>query len=752
LQYPKPGEPNSFQELQEAVVAMGCSLSLKGRADKVRRHRWPVLTVKGPTALQCFHYVYHRSRGIDGDWSRTPLPSVALEDRRDDAPATVGDEARLPEALPEAAADDEELRVCPDSDDDIAPWDDVDFDPDEPQQRSPSPTEPPEHPPGLVLTESLAEVTESLVVAGFPLSPQQLQQLTDMVPPQYKASLNVHREDLSLAGDNKVSFCLHCFRRGFQLKQSLIWNLSMAWPFRRMVSFNLVLFNQSDEDTKATLQWLATYPLGFIQAGYLNVFLAGDDMRFWHASICKNTSHKAAMSQGDEASMLLCNLDVDNGFSADFVPSLVKYAQAGRQPMFIQYKGDDGGVTGRMAYWAEDFRRSGGYDEGLSGSGYQDIDLRNRFRSMLGDGVPGNPVVNGLNRHHRKFSAGWSFPNDPSGDMRASLDKAKIANCDPAEVRGKSWGSMNGRNMALACAKQGYARNESKGFEGCGCQDVRKIDWHQLKAWAEDGGGAPPRERGVGAAASSRPRNQAAPGDSLAEPLVLLPKLAWGSWAPGERVIDPPRHSLWVELVAPQATIRMVTMGLAVAGDVFGTAAAKQLARRCMGQERGPLPEEDLARQVIANYYQVPERTAIVMVDTRMMHDPETGSLRRHLGFNPHIIKAFVLHPQFRNWVRVAMRKIVVALRTRPEGEVWVVCYCRKGKHRSVAGATVLTHFFQSLRQGPQLGLELHTSAPLLWPRMCGPPGCVACTRQNSARSEALAGAREFFRLVVETE
>ena len=54
-----------------------------------------------------------------------------------------------------------------------------------------------------------------------------------------------------------------------------------------------------------------------------------------------------------------------------------------------------------------------GYDESTRGSGYEDIDLRNRFRALRG-----YTVVNAFNTQWRKFSAGWSFPTTPAETRR----------------------------------------------------------------------------------------------------------------------------------------------------------------------------------------------------------------------------------------------------------------------------------------------------------------------------------------------
>ena len=111
------------------------------------------------------------------------------------------------------------------------------------------------------------------------------------------------------------------------------------------------------------------------------------------------------------------NVDADNGFSIDFVPSCMMYAKQDKWNTFYRWKGDDGGVTGRMGCWARRFLQLGGYDEDLRGHGHQDVDLARRFEKAAGGAV----VRQGLTPAWRRFSAGWSVCNDPNNDLKKSI-------------------------------------------------------------------------------------------------------------------------------------------------------------------------------------------------------------------------------------------------------------------------------------------------------------------------------------------
>ena len=85
---------------------------------------------------------------------------------------------------------------------------------------------------------------------------------------------------------------------------------------------------------------------------------------------------------------------------------------AGDMMKFVFWKGDDGGVTGRMGMWESAFRMVDGYDEDMLGHGAQDIDLKNRFASHPLTSAERALVWVPEMGHWRRHSAGWSVCND----------------------------------------------------------------------------------------------------------------------------------------------------------------------------------------------------------------------------------------------------------------------------------------------------------------------------------------------------
>lgn len=80
-----------------------------------------------------------------------------------------------------------------------------------------------------------------------------------------------------------------------------------------------------------------------------------------------------------------------------------------------------------------------------------------------------------------------------------------------------------------------------------------------------------------------------------------------------------------------------------------------------------------------------------LILDCRGFHDPGKGS-RWHLGLLPQNLQSVVDHrdfPRFLSDVRMNLGKLEMQEQTAP---ISIVCYCRKGAHRSTAVACILHH------------------------------------------------------------
>ena len=100
-------------------------------------------------------------------------------------------------------------------------------------------------------------------------------------------------------------------------------------------------------------------------------------MKFWHASIGKNTAHNHATED------ILVNLDGDNLVGPKFLPDIVRqFVQGYKVVQFHEGGGLNAGTFGRVAYFRADFWAIGGYDEDAYPMGYQDADIINRLRKF----------------------------------------------------------------------------------------------------------------------------------------------------------------------------------------------------------------------------------------------------------------------------------------------------------------------------------------------------------------------------------
>jgi hypothetical protein len=174
--------------------------------------------------------------------------------------------------------------------------------------------------------------------------------------------------------------------------------------------------------------------------------------RYWHSSLCKNTSHMVADHKFQSRANLYINTDCDNFWPTAYVENILgiwmKF-QNEKGLCIIPHGLVDGGTTGRMCYRPVDFWAIGGYDENLTPSGGQDVQLRLRL------GLYGVEKGNGqqLKMITNYQLVGGCFPIDfECTTIKHDRGLAKTTNIDPAllkELPGtedKKWHKMNSLN------------------------------------------------------------------------------------------------------------------------------------------------------------------------------------------------------------------------------------------------------------------------------------------------------------------
>ena len=139
-----------------------------------------------------------------------------------------------------------------------------------------------------------------------------------------KVQIHVKQGFARLAGEQAtdstmtVALCTATKKRLEQLKLALPFNLLHAWPHRKWVKIHLTV---CDDDK--TLEWVLENCQAAMQADLLRVYDTKGNMKWWHASIAKNTSHIVAREQ------ILINLDGDNFIGPGFPAYVVEKFKKG---------------------------------------------------------------------------------------------------------------------------------------------------------------------------------------------------------------------------------------------------------------------------------------------------------------------------------------------------------------------------------------------------------------------------------------
>jgi hypothetical protein len=155
--------------------------------------------------------------------------------------------------------------------------------------------------------------------------------------------------------------------------------------------------------------------------------------------------------------------------------------------------------------------------------------------------------------------------------------------------------------------------------------------------------------------------------------------------------------------------------------------------------KRGAEVPEDLV--IDASCEAVPRErgeTGACAFDVRWFDDPDAGDLRNHCGTYPDILNRFVLHQHFPPLLS-AVKTRVHALARQHEG-IRLIFYCNKGKHRSVAAASLFMRCMEADRRLVCLAGHFHATVlkTACRCRVCyacvdGPRSVLGCEAHNCA-------------------
>ncbi len=536
-----------------------------------------------------------------------------------------------------------------------------------------------------------------------------------------------------------IAFCVTSFHRTWQLLTVLAHNVCMTWPFRRTITWVIVDLNPSEDLEIAN--YLGEFCRAAVLSEHVQLFKVspeGPTFDFWHASIAKNTSHCAAAHLGDNT--ILVNVDGDNfvtpGFCRDIIQNsigmqstsgvpLVDLPQGGSQKLpfcvCARYSrpGPGGGTTGRICIALPVFRALKGYDEDLGPSGYQDVDLYIRARSI------------GLARHISFDETGdvvMNVAQDTKVQFNASC-AAKVKHVDPTVLAryGGSWSKMN--QICVKAAKnkmtQGQViRNARAVSLGVPVVRVAYVDTElpddAMDVDDEEILPPPPATSGVTLVGSN---------------LAYDPTAAVTPRPPSS---PPPRPRKF----------HMVTFGAEkLLGSFTHSQAAGAMKATVLGKRHGaPLP---ISEEVVRNAMrECKQPNPMVIQDARCFIDFDMqvrSDTKGHTGEHPLVIARLVRHRDFKT-VLARFVDAVVAHEKGGRVEDFTCCvFCRAGEIRSVALARILCTILRRMHEW-DCASERHLSAWYWQYKTCGANNCRTCCEPNDVKEASFVYAQTVWR------
>jgi len=167
-----------------------------------------------------------------------------------------------------------------------------------------------------------------------------------------------------------LSYCISIMNRLYQLKETLYINIINSSD---KSEFIIVDYNSND----GLKDYIYNNFKKEILSGKLKYYYT-DKIKYWHASICKNTTHMKASGK------YIVNLDCDNfiGENGDDI-ILNTFNNKGDNIIISQTNNImSSGNGGRISITKDNFINLGGYDESFYPMGYQDYDLIKRAEKV----------------------------------------------------------------------------------------------------------------------------------------------------------------------------------------------------------------------------------------------------------------------------------------------------------------------------------------------------------------------------------
>lgn len=177
----------------------------------------------------------------------------------------------------------------------------------------------------------------------------------------------------------KLSFLTSSMNRLHHLKQTYLKNIESSLSTNGCkVEFVLLNYNSTDGIDRWVKTELKSLPVEF-------KYLKTTKPTYFHMSKTKNILGKNATGN------ILCWLDADNITHTGFVQYVVEaYTNNLKTVLKVDWSKSNAGTCGRIVCRKEDFLKIGGYDEQMTGWGYEEIDFWKRLEKT-GANVRGIP-------------------------------------------------------------------------------------------------------------------------------------------------------------------------------------------------------------------------------------------------------------------------------------------------------------------------------------------------------------------------
>jgi hypothetical protein len=228
----------------------------------------------------------------------------------------------------------------------------------------------------------------------------------------------------------KISICIPCMNRLEEIKISIPENIEANSDYP---NFELVLLDYNSTD--GLKHWVKTKMMKYIESGLL-VYYRTEEPKYFCPQHSRNLVMK--LGSGDVVNMLDANKVATQNFAAH-VNQIAN--QIERPVIFARAPKSYFRLFGRLGFFKEDFMHLGGFNEQLSGYGWQDRDLLYRAMKM---GYTLGWYKGYLRRHKSQHGSNYFHPRNKkilfTHDINCLISYINLFSDRFIANEGKEWG------------------------------------------------------------------------------------------------------------------------------------------------------------------------------------------------------------------------------------------------------------------------------------------------------------------------